>query len=255
MKKALLIGINKYSDYPLKGCINDCEEMGKYLISRKNLQAENLQILANPGKKKILEAIDWLINNLKKEDNLFFYISGHGTEIGIHEAFCPVDCIIDNEIIPENLILDVEFQKIFSEIPEQVKFTWISDCCYSGDLDKDFNSQSKTKFLPSGLEKIENKYIENLLIDIYNFKPEVEKDFCYLAACQKQQTAADYNFSGKYHGAFTYYLLQTLYEIKKPEYKTIYDIMQQTKCKLKNKFEQIPELTGNPIMWNETFFS
>ena len=45
MKKALLVGINKYSSAPLNGCINDVVGMFQVLTTKFDFKAENIKVL------------------------------------------------------------------------------------------------------------------------------------------------------------------------------------------------------------------
>ncbi|MBK9454893.1 MAG: caspase family protein [Bacteroidetes bacterium] len=42
MDKALLVGINKYADAPLRGCINDITDMAEHLIAHCNFKDGNI---------------------------------------------------------------------------------------------------------------------------------------------------------------------------------------------------------------------
>ena len=45
MKKAFLVGINKYSSAPLNGCVNDIIGMFQVLTTKFGFKAENIKVM------------------------------------------------------------------------------------------------------------------------------------------------------------------------------------------------------------------
>jgi Caspase domain. len=80
-----------------------------------------------------------------------------------------------------------------------------------------------------------------------------------LAACRENQTSADAFIGGGYHGAFTYFLVETIKELESmtsDKHLSYRRLVQETGEKLeKNGFEQIPQLEGQERYFNDLFLS
>jgi uncharacterized caspase-like protein len=87
---ALLIGINKYKNpeiQGLSGCLNDCNNMREYLISRLGVPESHIVVLTNEAATRhaILSNFEsHLVQNprIKKGDAIMFYFAGHGCRVG-----------------------------------------------------------------------------------------------------------------------------------------------------------------------------
>jgi hypothetical protein len=78
MRKALIVGINKYPNSPLTGSVNDANAVNE-LIARNEDGSKNfeVQLAVNvPTKENLLKMIDDLFRS--KGDTALFYYSGHG---------------------------------------------------------------------------------------------------------------------------------------------------------------------------------
>ena len=86
MKKALLVGINRYPDprNELKGCVNDVRQMAETLKRRYGFPGDrNMRILtdARATTKAILDGLAWLTAGASPGDSLVFHYSGHGSQV------------------------------------------------------------------------------------------------------------------------------------------------------------------------------
>lgn len=80
-KVALLIGVSEYSESnlkPLPSAAEDVQAMQRVLLRSGEFLAEQIQVLTNPQKQEVEEAIYWLFADRQKDDLLLFYFSGHG---------------------------------------------------------------------------------------------------------------------------------------------------------------------------------
>ncbi len=106
MKKALLVGINRYPDpdNELKGCVNDVRQMAETLKSRYGFPGDgHMRILtdARATTKAILDGLAWLTAGASPGDSLVFHYSGHGSQVPdkhgdettdrLDEILCPYD--------------------------------------------------------------------------------------------------------------------------------------------------------------------
>lgn len=84
-RKALLIGINYFGqDGELRGCINDVQNVKRFLIERYGYRREDMVILTDdqrdvmyhPTRENIINAMRWLVNGAMPNDSLFLHYSG-----------------------------------------------------------------------------------------------------------------------------------------------------------------------------------
>ncbi|KAI8928014.1 caspase domain-containing protein [Entophlyctis helioformis] len=166
-KKALLIGINYFgTSSALAGCINDAQNMRRFLTTRYGFRDDPNHIVMltddqqnpvfRPTKQNILNAIQWLVAGSRPGDSLFFHFSGHGSqqadkdgdeEDGFDETICPLDFKTAGQIVDDDLN-----NMLVKPLPHGVRLTAVFDCCHSGSaLDLPFT------YLPDGTLKQSNK--------------------------------------------------------------------------------------------------
>jgi uncharacterized caspase-like protein len=132
MKRALVIGINKYdSGNNLNGCVNDANQVHS-LISTNEDQTKNFdsclmttdshRIDIATLKQKMIELFD------KEADMAFFYFSGHGAMTSLGGAICTSDAKLYNLGISMSDILTMANQSKIKEV------IIILDCCHSGAM-------------------------------------------------------------------------------------------------------------------------
>jgi metacaspase-1 len=264
MNKALLVGINEYPSQPLKGCVNDIADMANFLVSKCNFKMDEIRMLVDlrATKINIIERLNWLVSGLKPGDRILFHYSGHGVQIptrnphgevdGLDEAICPVDF----DWTEEHMIIDKEFNKLFSTIPEGVKFLWISDSCHSGDLQKDLPDHyivEKTIAPPVDIDwRLQTAKQKNIALTEFATVSN-ELNLALISGCKSKQTSADSVFNKKCNGALTYFLLDELNKedgLSIPLTKLVRNVNTALQ---KNKFEQDPQLEGNDKLKKKPF--
>jgi hypothetical protein len=269
MNKALLVGIDKYKRQELVGCINDVDDFSSFLKQycgftwceikkRKNFWAT---------RKQILNGLKWLIKDVTPGDNLFFYYSGHGSNIpdtsgdeidGLDEAICPYDSVTTNNIRIDKFIIDDEFYEIFKDIPDGVKFIWVSDSCHSGDLHKllslgikkyinvaSYMDLSKIKEKPLVIYEQETRKHEEV---------ETLNNVILLSACRSDQVALCEYFNNRPNGVFTYFLLQELKKEGSNELSLQSIIKNVGKTLRERGYNQEPQIYGKPNYIDKRFF-
>ncbi|KAK0505478.1 caspase domain-containing protein [Armillaria luteobubalina] len=154
---AVLIGIDEYASYPLRGCVSDVQLMEKYLTEDLGVPSNRIQLLLGskehlspqdpiyPSRAHIVNTLLSLIKNSKiaHDDNIIVYYSGHGSyypyntgeddEPEYIETLCPIDRDTpgeDGEPVPD--ISDRELNTILSLISHAKGhcITVILDCCH-----------------------------------------------------------------------------------------------------------------------------
>jgi len=146
-RKALLIGINYTgSENELRGCINDVENIRRYLVHDKGFPHDpaSMIILTDsqndpryiPTGKNMMAAFHWLVTGNNQGDSLFLHYSGHGGQVkdpdgdresGFDDTICPVDFQKYGQITSDTL-----HRVLVTPLMPGVRLTVIFDCCHSG---------------------------------------------------------------------------------------------------------------------------
>src|SRR5882724_5782890 len=87
VRKALLIGNQKYRESPLQNPVNDVRDLAKSL----QLLGFQTETLTDSGKSQILTATRTFAGGLAAGDIAVFFYSGHGFQIDSENYLVPVD--------------------------------------------------------------------------------------------------------------------------------------------------------------------
>lgn len=219
--KALLVGINAYRDAPLKGCLNDVEDVRGLLTRKCGVPESAIRILrdgeaTDAGIRSALA--QWLVGGAQSGDRLFFHFSGHGSQLPsggvLHNIICPFDFAWDDPSLRG--ITNADFSATFDKLPNGAELVWISDSCHSGDLARDERGLHPRDAIPRFLPPppvimAEIERLRAAKAGLREFTHAIERfDGVLLAACQSTESAYDAKFSGRPNGAFTFHLLRQL---------------------------------------------
>jgi len=255
--KALLVGINRYPGCPLAGCINDVQDMANLLVDQYKFRPEDVRLLCDERATTaaILDRLNWLVD-VKPGYRCFFHYSGHGAQFpsrdykqeldGLLEVACPVDF----DWTPEKMITDKQFVQIFSRIPKDVKFNWVSDSCHSGDLTRNmpgspFSPINHPRAYPVPVD------IAWRVCDAHNrgMKKQERAMVCgvldvgFISGCRSDQTSADTEIKGRPGGALTQTLIPVLRGCGIPT--LLADIVKITADDLSQAgYSQVPQCEG-----------
>ena len=147
MKRALLIGINDYPVSPLKGCVNDINEL-EQAVSRNGDGSKNFDVRKLPNVqtfKEVMDNIEFLFHD--DADVALLYFSGHGmvsssgAQIAIPEGITTSGPYVGIQL---DEIMDVVNR---SRVKHKIV---ILDCCYSGNAGK-YNVQDSSSALYPGV--------------------------------------------------------------------------------------------------------
>jgi metacaspase-1 len=144
-KRAFLVGINQFNraDWDLRGCVNDTLTMQQMLKENFGFQADQVHILHDQEAtaRNIREGLAWLFSDYSGggSDVRLFHIASHGTQVADTDG--DEDDALDEVIVPydhawHNPFTDDHLRAIFEQVPEDVAFTFIADCCHSGSINK-----------------------------------------------------------------------------------------------------------------------
>ncbi|KAK0213817.1 caspase domain-containing protein [Armillaria fumosa] len=172
---AVIIGIDVYDSYPLRGCVSDALLVEEYLKLDLGVPQEQIRLLLGsehasttdpsfPTRVNIVKTLLDLVSNplIRNGDNIIIYFSGHGSSYSSSdyfdlldeadespravdgsniEAICPIDRdAIDTCGLPVPDISDREINAILHQISHNKghRITLILDCCHSGTHTRHF---------------------------------------------------------------------------------------------------------------------
>jgi uncharacterized caspase-like protein len=251
--RALLVGINRYPGQPLNGCINDVDDMAAYLINERGFGPGAIAYLKDgqATTANIVAGLKSLVAGLRAGDRAVFHYSGHGTQMptysgtevdGLDEVICPVDF----DWTDAHALRDKQFHKILKGVPAGVEFMWISDSCHSGDLQRaqlgPLTRLDRYLIPPPAIrEQISAARLRGIGVSRLP-KAATDLNVALLAGCRSNQTSADASISGRWSGAFTYFLLASLRARKKGSLKSR---MRSAVLQLhKAQYDQTPQLAA-----------
>lgn len=131
---ALIIGIDNYSGAwdKLNNAVSDAKAVETILKSK--YQFDNIITLYNAEatRENILAKLEWLMNTVKEDDNVFIYYSGHGEyNKTLNKGFwVPVDATVESMT---KYIANDNIKTFLSGIKSKHTLL-VSDACFSGDI-------------------------------------------------------------------------------------------------------------------------
>lgn len=280
MKKALLVGINKYAmvGNDLAGCVNDVLDMRDVLIKYRGFAVEDIRVVTDERATlgNIFDRLKWLTEGATSGDSLVFHFSGHGSQVrdrngdelkdGMDEILCPHDMDWDGIFISDD-----DLQDAFSKLPQGVTLDVILDSCHSGTAtragcfcsDRPF----KAKYLSPpadiacrGEGPKPKRGLFSWILSMFDSpviedsKPIITMNHALFAGCQDKQYSADAQIGGAPHGAFTYYFCEAIRKVGGNISRNI--LKNEVKEALdKNGFEQIPQLEAPRALFYGSVFA
>jgi hypothetical protein len=256
MNRALLVGINAYPGNELNGCVNDVNDMGDFLVSHSGFDESDIRLLTDSRATTgaIMERLAWLTKGVKAGDRIVFHYSGHGAQFPerdnegnvtrVDECICPVDF----DWTEQHAIRDKQFNQIFKNVPDGADFTWVSDSCFSGDLVRELLPlKRKIKAMPMPADiawRLRTAVTKRL--KRFTFEHVIAgMNVVLVSGSTSTETSADAEMDGRFNGALTYYILQTL---RAPNGLTqsLEQAVARTRIALQtNGYSQHPQLEGS----------
>lgn len=238
--EALCIGINYAdTDYPLRGCHNDVDNITDYLSKHSTnihkihwmKDGKNVPAHLVPTRANMIKQILTLI--LSSSKHLFLSFSGHGGGIrdtsgderdGQDEVLFTAD---------EQYITDDELHSLLRFLrPEQTLFI-LMDCCSSGsgsDLEYAAYLRGNRMYWFRDTEKTSTTIPGKVVM---------------LSGCGDDQTSADAYLDDKYQGALTRTVLDTLTQVQKDPCDLRQFVTTVRKTLDREDFTQVPVLSSS----------
>ncbi len=271
-RRALLVGINDYQSIrDLNGCLNDVRNMRSILREYLGFRNNDIRILAEnrATKEGILHRLRYMVKLAQPGDFMVFHFSGHGSQIldrnhdeledGMDELLCPWDMNWD-----DGFILDDDLEEIFSQVPKGALMEVFLDCCHSGDDTRGDRSSRGTDFAPkvsTSREGATPRYLPPPLDIMCRSEGEEDElrptrgfmagnrsgarsvgNHILWSGCRADQTSADAQIKGAYHGAFTYYFCKHMRATGGNISRR--NLLERVRNSLRhNNYAQIPQLT------------
>jgi uncharacterized caspase-like protein len=246
-KKALLVGINDYKNFPappktgsctgtcdLEGPVNDVGILGWVLVEKYGFSQGDILTLTDQGasRRAIEEAFDrWLVQGTGEGDLVLFHFSGHGAQVpdfsgdeadGKDEVLCPWDTLPTGG---ENLILDDDLGMWLRRLKGR-DVVAIIDSCHSGTATRKIRGQ-----VVSHLEKIRS--CRQRLIPVTDYHPshlkampaqaDEPEGVVFMAASQENQVSQEIRLKEFYFGAFSIALYDGLRNLQRPTYQRLFE--------------------------------
>lgn len=131
---ALIVGVDKYSGTwpPLQNAVNDAKAIETLMKSKYRFESIKALYDDAATRSNIIKEFEWLVDNVKPEDNVLIYYSGHGDfKKNLNKGYwVPVDATTASTT---GFISNSDIQTYLAGI--QAKHTLlISDACFSGDI-------------------------------------------------------------------------------------------------------------------------
>ncbi|MFN8230280.1 MAG: caspase family protein [Bacteroidia bacterium] len=221
---ALFIGIDTYSGTwkPLKNAVNDAKAIEALVKGNYKFDVVKNLYNAQATRSNIIDQLDWLVSNVKENDNVMIYYSGHGEfKKELNKGFwVPVDAKSNST---SNYISNSDIQTFLASIPSKHTLL-VSDACFSGDI-----FRGSTTSLP--FENTEKYYTKT-----YDLKSR------QAISSGGLEPVMDGGKEG--HSIFAYYLLQAL-KSNSGKYFDASQLYSKIKIPVTNNSDQSPEF--NPI--------
>jgi hypothetical protein len=142
-KRALIVGINHFAraNWTLRGCVNDTIEMDGLLKTYFGFHPSDIRTMRDQAATtaNIHGGLDWLLSDYDGDgsDVRVFHFSSHGTQVedqNNDEWECKDEVIVTHDHDWDAPFRDDDLWEHFKTVPQNVNFTFIADCCHSGNI-------------------------------------------------------------------------------------------------------------------------
>ena len=272
---AVLIGVDAYTERPLKGCVNDVNAVERYLLRYRSVKLS--KFVAGRGQHdktplptytNITQKLKAIAKQANKGDYVLIYYSGHGSrfEHGPEPHYRSDVALVLPELKQGIRYLEgIHLAYLIKKLLEQgLLVTLVLDCCFSGDVTRDSSNGEGIR----GVEWDESIYQKALMCksrilrSIEAIVPESRDtqwryewletaenmDYTLLLACGPHEKAGEQDFDGTYRGVLSFYLIQSLEQLQRKNRSNclIESLLGHLRSQIQNHGKkQNPMLRGN----------
>jgi hypothetical protein len=218
-KLALLVGVDKYPDSPLHGCVTDVDLQRELLIYRFGFLPSDILTLtdAQATRDNIETAfVTHLSEQAKPGDVVVFHFSGCGSRVSLGES----PGIMQNSLVPADDVLPLLANRAVNDILEETLLLLVRELATENAIAILDTSYPYPGFSKNGNFRIRSRprptigqpsLAELTFAEGLRSRPNLRPDAAILAAGANSQLAAEQEWNGFTAGLFTYALTQTLW--------------------------------------------
>lgn len=218
-KLALLVGVDKYPDSPLHGCVTDVDLQRELLIYRFGFVPSDILTLtdAQATRDNIETAfVTHLSEQAKPGDVVVFHFSGCGSRVSLGES----PEIMQNSLVPADDVLPLLANRAVNDILEETLLLLVRSLATENAIAILDTSYPYPGFPKNGNFRIRSRprptigqpsLAELTFAEGLRSRPNLRPDAAILAAGANSQLAAEQEWNGFTAGLFTYALTQTLW--------------------------------------------
>ena len=218
-KLALLVGVDKYPDSPLHGCVTDVDLQRELLIYRFGFVPSDILTLtdAQATRDNIETAfVTHLSEQAKPGDVVVFHFSGCGSRVSLGES----PGIMQNSLVPADDVLPLLANRAVNDILEETLLLLVRSLATENAIAILDTSYPYPGFPKNGNFRIRSRprptigqpsLAELTFAEGLRSRPNLGPDAAILAAGANSQLAAEQEWNGFTAGLFTYALTQTLW--------------------------------------------
>lgn len=272
----LLIGISDYPDVldasgqrakdkdgkiiemDLAGPVNDVKRYKDLLVNKYGVKPDNVRLVLDrdANEKGFVDGMKWVLNAAKPGDQIFFFYSGHGSQINASDepdGKEEVLCLADGKVVPGDL-----FNQIAGAMSTRgVNMTLAFDSCFSGGMSRPptgfsydgMGGQTKLKFVDANTVKRFSRIPDARLNGVTpktRQAPPAKGSFAFIFAGREDQPTTDLNFKDPKqtdHGLFTLVLTGLLEQL--PDAPLAEAIPAIAKALEERGFKQVPQFESS----------
>ena len=218
-KLALLVGVDKYPDSPMRGCVTDVELQRELLIYRFGFLPSDILTLtdAQATRDNIETAfVTHLTQQATPGDVVVFHFSGCGSRVSLAES----PGIMQNSLVPADDVLPLLANRAVNDILEETLLLLVRELATENAIAILDTSYTYPGFSKNGNFRIRSRsrptigepsLAELTFAEGLRSRPNLRPDAAVLAAGGNSQLAAEQEWNGFTAGLFTYALTQTLW--------------------------------------------
>lgn len=216
VKRALLIGINKYKGVPkLQGSLNDVATMKQVLMTRWGFDERHLTVLTDEAATRagMLAALENLVREAGTNDTVYVHYSGHGSQVPDTNGD-EQDDGLDETLVPQDGrtgdvrdITDDELDALFARLRSKTALI-VLDSCHSGTATRSMDI--RTRSIPADTRVDLYRKAEAAAPKTRAIVPVVSSRYVVMTGAASHQEALDGPVDGRFHGFFTYALSKSL---------------------------------------------